>query len=93
MGMSAERLRALLGQVHDELAKTGSVSAEGRELLARTMGELADVLERTQGDSKPPESEGLGDRLEESARQFESEHPQLFTTLQQVIDTLRGAGI
>ena len=90
--MSAERLRDLLGQVHAELEATDTIDDEGRELIAQTMHDLARALERGSG-ARPPHEESLRGRLEEAARRFETEHPRLVATLQQIADTLSGAGI
>lgn len=91
--MSAERLRELLEQVHAELEATATIGDQERALVLRTMGDLADALERSPGAAREPREESLGERLEEAAKQFEAEHPQLFTALQQIVDTLRAAGI
>lgn len=92
LGMSAERLRQLLEQVHAELETLETLDDESRELVLDSIGDLAGALER----ATPPrdaEHESLGERLEDAAKQFESEHPKLFTALQQIVDTLRGGGI
>jgi hypothetical protein len=91
--MTAERLRLLLEQVHAELETTAALDDESRELVLRTMGDLAGALERPAGMKKTAHEESLGERLEDAAKQFEAEHPQLFTALQQIVDTLRGGGI
>lgn len=88
--MSAERLRRLLEAVHAELEATDTIDDEGRELVVRTMEDLARALER-KGTGEPDET--LRERLEDAARQFETEHPQLFHALQQIAATLGGAGI
>lgn len=91
--MTAERLRQLLGQVHTELETTQALDEQGRALVLQTMGDLAQLLERSAAREEHPEDESLGERLEDAAKQFEAEHPKLFTALQQIVDTLRGAGI
>ena len=93
MGMTADRLRQLLAQVHTKLETTQTLDDEGRALVLNTMGELAGLLEKPKDEPKSDQDESLGERLEDAAKQFEADHPQLFTALQQIIDTLRGAGI
>ena len=91
--MSAERLRRLLEQVRAELETTDSIDDEGRELLVSTMEDLAHALERSGSEQRARSDESLRERLEDAARQFETEHPQLFTMLQQLAASLGGAGI
>jgi hypothetical protein len=101
--MTARRLHELLTQVQDlltqvqaELTTVDELDDAGRAHVLKTMGDLAQLLERTSGrrqESEEVDEDSLGERLEEAARNFEAEHPQLVAALQQIADTLRGAGI
>jgi hypothetical protein len=75
-----------------ELESTGSLDDEGRAQVLEVMGDLARRIEGSPDEARD-EEDSLGERLEEAARRFEAEHPQLVSALRQIADTLRGAGI
>lgn len=83
-------LKQQLQALHDELASTGSVDSESRELLVVLLGDITRLLAQT-GDAT--ERHSLIERLDELAVQFEAEHPALGGTIRQVVDALAKAGI
>lgn len=85
-----ERLAAL----HMQLEQTQSVDPQSRELLLALMADIARLLggPDTAGE-QAGEEEGVTQRLDELAVQFEAEHPSLGTAIRQLVDTLGKAGI
>lgn len=87
--MPEQRLRAALEVLHEELGSDSAVSGENRDLLRTVAADLERVLEQEQDADHAP----LVDRLERAAVDFESEHPQLARTLNEIVAALARMGI
>lgn len=86
--MTDRKLRELLEQLHDELARTESVDAEGREMLSHVNADIKKFLDPNQEN---PET--LLERLQNAIDHFEVEHPAITAALSQMLNTLNNAGI
>ena len=84
-------LRKQLESLHSELNRAGAVDTESRALLVALLGDITRLLQ--QSPQKTPAPQGLAERLDELAVQFEAEHPALGTAIREVVDTLGKAGI
>jgi hypothetical protein len=85
--MPDQNLRALVEQLHAQLARTGSVDADSRALLTSALQDIEAALARS-GDASPDSQ-----RLGALAARFEADHPTLVVTLRQLADALGRAGI
>ena len=86
--MPRERLRKTLSELRRELHQTDAADPDARERVREAAEELDAWLE---GADAPEES--LTERLNEAVAQFESEHPNLASTVRRVIDALADLGI
>ena len=95
---AVKQLRERLEELHRELADTQSVDPGSRELLGEVLDDIRHILEREgagvsedrgPSDAEPP----LAERLREAAHHFEDSHPNLFTAVGRVVDTLSRLGI
>ena len=87
--MPETRLRAALQVLHEELASSSAVSDDNRELLQT----VADDLERVLDEEDETRGEGLTERLERAAVDFESEHPHIARSLNEIVAALARMGI
>ena len=89
--MSEQKLREALQTLHEELGRgdPDSMDPESRELLQTVADELQQVVHEGPEDA----SGELGGRVERAAVRFESEHPRLATTLNEIIEALARMGI
>jgi hypothetical protein len=78
-----------LEELQAELARTGSLDPDSRELLEHVQRDIEAVLER----SDEPRRHGLRKRLESAIRHFEESHPVLTATMGRVMDQLANLGI
>jgi hypothetical protein len=85
--MPDQNLRALVGQLHAQLASTGTVDPDSRALLTSALHDIEAALARS-GDAAP-----ASQRLGTLAARFEADHPTLVVTLRQLVDALGKAGI
>ena len=86
--MPNQKLRELLEQLHDELARTKTVDEKGRELLGHVNADMKKFLDPAQEN---PDT--LFDRLQKAIDHFEVEHPAITAALSQMLNTLSNAGI
>lgn len=86
--MSDRKLRELLEQLHDELARTESVDDKGREMLRHISGDIKQFLDPAQENPAT-----LLGRLQDAIDHFEVEHPAITVALSQMLNTLSNAGI
>ncbi|MEW6285890.1 MAG: DUF4404 family protein [Chloroflexota bacterium] len=86
--MPEQRLRELLEQLREELARTPSVDEKGREMLARLHADIQKFLDPAQEN---PES--LLERVQAAIDHFEVKHPAITAALSQMLNTLSNAGI
>lgn len=94
--MSQESLPELLARVREQLAASGSLDRESRQLL----GGLMRDIERALGGGAAAAATNAGQaatahapRLESLAVRFEAGHPGLAETLRELVDALGKAGI
>jgi hypothetical protein len=85
-------LRERLASLHTELARTGAVDPQVRELLITLLGDITRLLGPAL-TTNVEEQRSLTQRLDELAVEFEAEHPALGAALRQVLDTLAKAGV
>jgi hypothetical protein len=86
--MAGGRLRDDLERLHAELARARAVDDESRALLHTLAGDIERVLEQS-GEA----GRGLRARVEQLALRFETDHPRLAATLNQLTDSLARMGI
>jgi len=90
--MNRDELLKTLEKVHAELADAKSVDEETRRLLTTLTEDLRRLSE--QGDAASAENvEPLSDQVQDLVLQFETDHPQLTTALNQVAAALANLGI
>ena len=89
--MPRTKLRQTLEDLEQELERTGSVDARSRELLEHVVGEVREILERT--DDAEPERPSLRERLAQATDAFEADHPALAETLGRLATALSQLGI
>ena len=89
--MPKEKLRALLEELHQELASAENVDAESQALLEQVAGDIRNLVdvEAADGDSHG----SAASRAQDAALRFESEHPRLAGVLNQLVDALNKLGI
>lgn len=86
--MTNQKLRELLEQLHDELARTESLDEKGREMLSRLNADIQQFL-----DPARENPETLLERLQSAIDHFEMDHPAITAALSQMLNTLSNAGI
>ncbi len=94
--MNPEHLRALLEQLHGELAQDSPLDERSRQLLLAVQDDIARLTAPPSGGSSAPspeEHQRLRGRLQEAVVRFESAHPRLASTLEQVANALSNMGL
>ncbi len=89
--MPRTKLRQTLGELEQELERTGPVDEQSRELLEHVVAEVREILERTEEPEE--ERRSLRDRLSEATEAFETDHPALAETLGRLATALSHLGI
>jgi hypothetical protein len=85
------KLRQTLGELEQELERTGPVDQRSRELLDHVVAEVHEILARTE---EPAERQlSLRERLAEATEAFEADHPALAETLGRLATALSQLGI
>jgi hypothetical protein len=88
--MTKQALRDALTTLHTELSAAEALDAESRKLLADSLIEIAEALDRG------PEHEAhgtLADRFQGAIERFEGDHPDLMSAVARVAEALGAAGI
>ncbi len=88
--MPREQLRDKVERLRDELSSGEPLDAGEREVLERTLAEVAGLLE---GRGEFGEQHGLVDSLREAAQRFEQSHPKLTLAIGAVADSLARVGL
>lgn len=84
-------LRAQLARVHDELEKATAIHPGEKDLLG---GLLTDVLTQASGNGQVAgQKHGIRESLEEQARRFDADHPQLAKVIERLVSVLADMGI
>jgi hypothetical protein len=86
--MTENKLRILLEQLHEELARTDSVDEKGREMLRDLSADIQQFLDPNQENPTT-----LLGRLQDAIDHFEVEHPAITAALSHMLNTLSNAGI
>ncbi len=98
MPASHDELHATITRLHEELATAEIDDATASELRA-AIADIQEALQRRRDDastapSRTPEGDGAAsDSLAEAARAFESSHPIISRTVNQIVDMLAQMGI
>jgi len=79
-------------QVRSELKRTAPANDAQREHLEALQGEVRAALDHP-GEIPPEAHESLGQRVTDSLQHFEATHAVLSSMLEQILNTLSGAGI
>jgi hypothetical protein len=87
-----ERLQATVRDLEQELAQSGPLDRESRDLLEQAAREIRSKLDATQTEGENP-AESLVERVNTAARRFESTHPTLSGILERIADGLAQLGI
>jgi hypothetical protein len=95
---NASNLKQHLKALHADLASTGEVDAELKDLLRQLDGDIKKLLERRlQADigTEPTESTtyGLAERSQEITAKFAAQHPRLEPALRELGNILASMGI
>ena len=86
--MTDQKLRNLLEQLHDELARTDTVDEKGRDMLSHVSADIQKLLEPSETASP-----STLERLQEAIDHFEVDHPAITAALSQLLNALSNAGI
>ncbi len=90
--MPKKELLETLAKVHRELAGAESIDDETRQRLTKLTNDIRQLLEKDMAESAD-ETEPLSEQVHDLVLQFETEHPQLTTALNQVAAALSNLGI
>jgi hypothetical protein len=85
--MPQERLKELLGQLHQELENTPAADAETRRMAKKLDEDIHRMLEQEQ------EQDSVTDRAKALEAHFAAEYPVAERFLREIIDTLAKLGI
>jgi hypothetical protein len=87
--MTTEHLREVIEELHAELERAESVDEPVRDRLREITMEIGELLDRSPpAEAATEEHRSLAERLKESARHFEEDHPSLSSTLGRLIEAL-----
>jgi hypothetical protein len=95
---NASNLKQHLKTLHADLASTGEVDAELKDLLRQLDGDIKILLERRlaeDADAGEPDSTtyGLAERSQEITAKFAARHPRLEPALRELGNMLSNMGI
>lgn len=89
--MGSDDIRKRLSDLHDELEKTPRLDKDLRELLMEVDGDIHALLDRDQ--PADADVQGLRERLEALAADFDAQHPNTTRFFRELIDALGRMGI
>ena len=90
--MDNNRVLEALRTLQAELSDAKQLDDQSRAALQQVAGEIQEQLGRTRPLTSD-ESETLAQRLQDAVLEFEAEHPQLTSTVNQVAAALANLGI
>ena len=94
---NAAKLQQRLQTLHSDIASTGEVDPELKELLHRLDGDIKTLLERRQSADVTAEpattTYGLAERSQELSAKFAVKHPHLEPALRELGNMLSSMGI
>lgn len=91
--MDQEHLRALLGQLHEELARGETLDGHNRQMLQTVHDDIERIAAAPEGNPPASEQPLLRGRWQEAVIHFESSHPQLAANLEQTMNALSNLGL
>ena len=94
--MDQPHLRALLGQLHDELARGETLDDHSRQLLQSVHDDIERVAASPESVSPAipaDEHQQLRGSLQEAVIRFGTTHPQLAANLEQTMNALSNLGL
>ncbi|HYL20155.1 MAG TPA: DUF4404 family protein [Gemmatimonadales bacterium] len=86
--MDQRHLHKLLSELHTELLAARSVGKENRALLERLAADIRAIVATEPSAAPAGRYAPLRQRLAEAVVAFETSHPRLSKTIENVIDTL-----
>jgi hypothetical protein len=89
--MSSQDIKNRLTQLHEELEKTPQLDEDLRELLMEVDGDIHALL--ASGEPADDEVQGLRERLETLAADFDAQHPNTNIFFRELIHALGRMGI
>ncbi|MFC0135782.1 hypothetical protein CR105_00495 [Massilia eurypsychrophila] len=96
---NASNLKQHLKTLHADLASTGEVDAELKDLLRQLDGDIKTLLDRRMAEDAGVEAEeetttyGLAERSQEITAKFAAKHPRLEPALRELGTILANMGI
>ncbi len=91
--MTDPKLRAVLDDIHAQLARAEGLPPDQRHSLEELARELEALARHPPGEAGAADTATLRDRLSDSVRRLEASHPVLSTTLGNVVDALAFFGL
>jgi hypothetical protein len=88
--MEEKKLSKLLEELHIALAGSEAMDEEGRQLLRALDRDIHSLLDRSEEDHS---DDSLLERLQNTVDHFEVTHPELTSTVSNLITFLNNAGI
>ena len=86
-------LKASLKNLHANLAATGPVDEELRDLLQQLDGDIQQILESSTEPAPATNTYGLAERTQEISAKFAAQHPKLEPALRELGNILSSMGI
>jgi hypothetical protein len=92
--MTHVRLKRLLRELKEELARLPDSGPESRDPLDRLSADVDTALRRLEGpESGEADLDSLEERLREAQERFVTNHPNLAAMIAGVLNTLSGSGL
>ena len=89
----ADDLRETLDDLHDQLAASGDLDEESRQMLSETLREILTKLTEDRDHSSSAERTSWVGRLRDSIQRFEKSHPNLVRAVDKLARALSNVGI
>lgn len=90
--MERRELRETLEKLHQELHDTRTVGDADRVLLEELAADVRRVLDGT-AEAPSARHQGLKDRLDQALFELQEDHPQLVSSIRNVVNYLSAMGI
>ena len=91
--MADQKLRAVVDEIHAQLASAEGLPPKQRRSLEELVRNLEALLEQPPVATAQDASSPMRDRVTDAVRRLEASHPVLSTTLGNVVDTLAFFGL
>jgi hypothetical protein len=86
---ASERLRGILGELHEVLESVADLDDSSREALRSAVAEIQGAIDSDSDSDAGSQLAGLRERIES----FEGSHPRLTDTVRRIVDQLSEMGI